>query len=113
MDLRKSLFKIEPEVGGTKIEKNMKYAIIDARMRKPEKDFLKSLDCELVELPKSEAVYEEISSHVDIFCCKVNHTLVVEKSCYAYLKSKLRNTNAKIVERKRECSGEISKGCFV
>ena len=84
----------------------MKYAILDCRMRQPERDFLKSLGYELVELPKSEKVYEEISSHVDIFCCKINHILVVEKSCYAYLKSKLQNTNMQIMEGKTIVSGK-------
>lgn len=84
----------------------MKYAIIDYRMRKAERDFLKSLNYELVEVPKSKAVYEEISSHMDIFCCKINNALVVEKSCYVYLKSKLKNTNMQIVEGKTTVSGK-------
>jgi len=91
----------------------MKYAIIDYRMRQPEREFLKSLCYELVELPKSEKVYEEISSHMDIFCCKINNALVVEKSCYVYLKSKLKNTNMQIVRLFRENIHKIFLIMFV
>ena len=55
----------------------MKYIIIDNRMRKTEKEFLKSLGYILIELPKSNKTYPEISSHVDIFCSKIYETLIV------------------------------------
>lgn len=78
-------------------------------MRNPERDFLKSLGYELVEVLESKAVYQEISSHVDIFCCKIKDTLVVEKSCYADLKRKLRNTNVQIVEGEMYVAGKYPK----
>lgn len=67
----------------------MKELIIDSRMRTIEKNKLKELGYNLIELPKSENVYEEISSHTDIFCTKLNNALIVEKSRYAYLKEKI------------------------
>jgi len=70
----------------------MGYLIIDSRMRKEEKGFLKSLGYELVEIPKSDWVYSEISSHVDIFVCKIEDCLIVEKSCYDYVRSKIQSS---------------------
>ena len=65
----------------------MKNAIIDYRMRDCEKNFIKSLGYNLVELKESKKVYYEISSHVDIFVSKINENLVVEKSKYDYVNS--------------------------
>jgi len=62
--------------------------IIDNRMRDIEKEKLKSLGYDLIEIPKSHNVYEEISSHVDIFCLKVNNKLICEESIYNIVKSK-------------------------
>ena len=36
-------------------------------MRKIEKNFLENNNYQLIELPKSNNVYSEISSHIDIF----------------------------------------------
>ena len=85
----------------------MKYVIIDNRMRKPEKDFLKNLGYELIELPKSAEVYPEISAHVDIFVCKIDDEVIVEKSQYNYIKSQA--VDAKIIERKQFCWRKISR----
>lgn len=72
---------------------NMKKIIIDNRMRKPEKEFFKNLGYELIELPKSSGVYPEISSHVDIFLCKIGDTVVAEKSQFEHIKD---NSNTEI-----------------
>ncbi len=69
----------------------MKYLLIDERMRDVEKQTLKNLGYELIEIKKSINVYPEISSHVDIFACKVKDKIVVEKSAYKMLKNKLNN----------------------
>lgn len=71
----------------------MKYIIIDERMREIEKEKLKSLGYELVEIKKSTCVYPEISSHVDIFACKINDKIVVEKSQYDNIIKKIKNKN--------------------
>lgn len=65
--------------------------IIDERMRQIEKDKLKSLGYELVEISQNSKVYSEISSHVDIFVCKIGDTLIVEPTQYNQLKLKLPN----------------------
>ena len=60
-------------------------------MRDVEKQTLKNLGYELIEIKKSTNVYPEISSHVDIFACKVKDKIIVEKSAYKMLKNKLNN----------------------
>lgn len=45
--------------------------IIDSRMRKQEKEYLKQFG-NLIELPIQNTVYEEISGHPDIFFTKIN-----------------------------------------
>jgi len=69
----------------------LKYLLIDERMRDVEKQTLKNLGYELIEIKKSINVYPEISSHVDIFACKVKDKIIIEKSAYKMLKNKLNN----------------------
>ena len=68
----------------------MKYLLIDERMRDVEKQTLKNLGYELMEIKKSTNVYPEISSHVDFFACKVKDKIVVEKHIYDILKNKFK-----------------------
>ena len=65
--------------------------IIDERMRTIEKEKLKELGYELIEMKHSQNVYQEISAHVDIFTCKIGEKLIVEPSQYENIKSKLDN----------------------
>lgn len=60
----------------------MKKIIIDERMRQIEKIKLKALGYKIIEIKKSNKVYPEISSHVDIFTCKIGDKIVVEPSQY-------------------------------
>ena len=69
----------------------MGYLLIDERMRKIEKQALRNLGYELIEIKKSDSAYPEISSHVDIFACKVKDKIIIEKSAYKMLKNKLNN----------------------
>ena len=68
----------------------MRYLVIDERMRSIEKETLKGLGYELIEIKKSEKVYPEISSHVDIFACKVKDKIIAEKHIYDILKNKFK-----------------------
>ena len=61
--------------------------IIDERMRQIEKEKLKELGYNLIEIKQSEKVYAEISAHVDIFTCKIGDKLIIEPSQYDYIKS--------------------------
>ncbi len=63
--------------------------IIDKRMRQIEKDKLKELGYSIVEIKSTGKVYEEISSHVDIFTCKIGNKLIIEPTQYKTLKNKL------------------------
>ena len=65
--------------------------IIDERMREIEKQKLKQLGYELIEIKQSKNVYPEISSHVDIFACKVGEKVIVEPSQYINIKSQISN----------------------
>ena len=58
----------------------MKYLLIDARMRDVEKKTLQELGYNLIEMKKNHNVYEEISSHVDIFSCKIGNKVIVEST---------------------------------
>ena len=65
--------------------------IIDERMRKIEKEKLKEFGCELIEITQSDNVYQEISSHVDIFTCKIGEKLIVEPTQHDNIKSQMQN----------------------
>ena len=54
--------------------------IIDERMRSIEKQKLKELGYNLIEIRHNSNVYEEISSHADIFVCKIGDKIIVEPS---------------------------------
>lgn len=62
-----------------------KSIIIDNRMREIEKNKLKNLGYTLIEIPTSEEVYPEISSHVDIFACKVADKIIIDPTQYIYM----------------------------
>lgn len=74
--------------------------IIDERMRKIEKEKLKELGYELIEIKQSNQVYEEISSHVDIFICKVGEKIIVEPTQYDYIKAQVQDKQ--IIEQGNE-----------
>ena len=63
-----------------------KYIVIDSKMRKVEKEYLNSLGYRVINIQTNKNVYDEISSHVDIFACKIKDKIVVEPSVYSYLK---------------------------
>lgn len=55
-------------------------------MRKVEKEYLNSLGYRIINVQTNKNLYDEISSHVDIFCCKIKDKVVLEPSVYKYLK---------------------------
>jgi len=83
----------------------MKKLIIDSRMRKPEKELLTTLWYKIIELEKSKDVYEEISSHPDVFCTKIGNRIVVEPNTYRYLTSKVLEKDKFIIGKK--CLGKV------
>ena len=74
--------------------------IIDERMRQIEKEKLKELGYELIEIKQSEKVYQEISSHVDIFTCKIGNKLIVEPTQYDNIKRQLQREG--VIEQGKE-----------
>lgn len=74
-------------------------------MRYIEKQTLKSLGYKLIEIKKSTNVYPEISSHVDIFACKVKDKIIVEKSAYNILKNKLNKDENVLISGETTISG--------
>ena len=65
--------------------------IIDERMRQIEKEKLKSFGYVLLEIKQNKKVYPEISSHVDIFTCKIGEKIIIEPSQYNNIKSQLQD----------------------
>jgi len=73
--------------------KNNSVLIIDNRMRNIEKEKLKELGYSLIEIvSNNNCVYEEISSHVDIFTCKIGEKLIIEPNIYESIKEKIDGT---------------------
>ena len=77
----------------------MKYLIIDNRMRDVEKSFFRNLGYKLIELHGANNVYPEISSHTDIFVCKINSSIFIEKSKFDVILSQISTAKADILER--------------
>lgn len=68
-----------------------KLLIIDERMRKIEKEKLEELGYKIIEIKENQKVYEEISSHVDIFTCKIGNKIIIEPSAYEEIKKQISN----------------------
>lgn len=71
--------------------------IVDNRIRKMEMEFLNKLDRNILALPSINNVYEEISSHVDIYISKIKDTLIIEKAMYDNIKEKVLDNDICIV----------------
>ena len=65
--------------------------IIDERMRNIEKQKLKEQGYNLIEIKHNSNVYEEISSHMDIFVCKIGDKLIVEPSQFNNIKNQVKS----------------------
>lgn len=63
-----------------------KKVIVDFRMRKVEKEYLRSLGYELIENGFNSLVYDEISSHVDIYFLKVGNRIIISPEKRGMLK---------------------------
>lgn len=62
----------------------MKKLIIDERIRDIELEFLKKC-FEVIKLPLSYDVYEEISGHSDIFYCRINNKIIEAPNAQLHL----------------------------
>lgn len=66
-----------------------KKCIVDFRMRNIEKEYIKSLGYEVIDNRYNLDVYDEISSHPDIYYLKIDDKLVVSKCQEEFIKSKI------------------------
>ena len=57
-----------------------KKVIIDKRMRQIEKQKFQDMGYKIIEIQTNSDVYPEISSHVDIFACKLGNEIIAEPS---------------------------------
>lgn len=86
----------------------MKTLIIDERMRTIEKEKLKTLGYELIEIKQNRKVYQEICSHVDIFTCKIGEKIIIEPSQYNNIKKQLQSLD-KLEKGKEEIEEKYPK----
>ena len=78
-----------------------KQIIIDSRMRKVEKEYLRSSGYKIIEIPTNNLVYPEISSHVDIFCSKIDDNIFLEPTVFNHFKNKSYNLKNLICGKKQ------------
>lgn len=62
--------------------------LVDEKIDSVYTSYLESLNYKIVKIIINEAVYDEISSHTDIFCVKIKNNPIVEPNIYEYLKQK-------------------------
>ena len=60
--------------------------LVDEKIDSIYTGYLESLNYKIVKIIRNEVVYDEISSHTDIFCVKIKNNLIVEPNIYEYLK---------------------------
>lgn len=75
-----------------------KIAFVDYRIRKKELKELENLNIKVVLIPKSKNVYEEISSHTDIFMCKIGKYLIVSEEIYEYILNEVNKIDENLSE---------------
>lgn len=56
--------------------------IIDERVDKNIEKYFLDLGYEIIKVKKSEGIYSEISSHTDIFCVKINDTVISQVNTF-------------------------------
>lgn len=66
--------------------------IIDERIRNIELEFLKEY-FEVIKLPLSDEVYEEISGHSDIFYCKIDNKIIEAPNAPVHLPESVTGVN--------------------
>ena len=57
----------------------MKYVFISEYANHAIKEFIRSLNKEIVEIKRTNSVYSEISDHPDIYICLINKSLIIAK----------------------------------
>ena len=65
------------------------------------KDMIRKLGYNIVELPCSDILYPEISSHPDIFCCKINEKVIIEEKMYERINEKIYDKSNIIISKQK------------
>lgn len=65
------------------------------------KDMIRKLGYNIVELPGSDILYPEISSHPDIFCCKINEKVIIEEKMYERINEKIYDKSNIIISKQK------------
>lgn len=55
--------------------------VIDERVNEVVEKYFIDLGYEIIKVKKNNDIYNEISSHTDIFCVKIDDTIICEKDC--------------------------------
>ncbi|MEG0072908.1 MAG: hypothetical protein RR594_02680 [Clostridia bacterium] len=71
----------------------MRTLIIDKRMRNVEKEYFLENGFNLVELQTQKNIYEEVSSHVDIFFCKIGDSIISGADTIDYIPEHVKNVH--------------------
>ena len=86
-----------------------KNCLVDFRMRKIEKDYLRSLGYNIIENVYNLDLYDEIASHIDIEYVKVDRNIVVSPKRYVEYQKELSACNNTIIKGKDNVSGVYPK----
>lgn len=73
-------------------KKKMKNLIIDGRIRNIEQDYLQKY-FDIIKMPLSDQVYDEISGHSDIFYCTVNNNIIEAPNAPIHLSNSIIGLN--------------------
>ena len=65
------------------------------------KDMIRKLGYNIVELPCSDILYPEISSHPDIFCCKIKDKVIIEEKMYEKINGKIHDKSNIVVSKQK------------
>lgn len=65
------------------------------------KDMIRKLGYNIVELPCSDILYPEISSHPDIFCCKIKDKVIIEEKMYEKINGKIYDKSNIVISKQK------------
>lgn len=73
------------------------------------KQYLHSVGCSLIEIKKTDAVYDAIASHCDIYLCKVHETLIVAPEQLPILTNSLSKSRVNYIPGNTRLFGKYPK----
>lgn len=73
----------------------MKKVFLSEESKEPLKEYLRNKGFDIIEIKNTGRVYEAISSHPDIYVCKIKEDIVIEENQYNLIKDQLKNEEEK------------------